>query len=147
MATVVWPPATPAADSLLIADLDRAAPGWTLQATREMSGREVAEALWTFLAPLTGRPPPTVEALAEIEFDRALEEVAAGREFDPASLSTAAMDVFHARITVALAAAMVADAEGSQVMRLPQGLSDQARARAVLLRLLYQAPLSIEGLR
>ncbi|MDP1617306.1 hypothetical protein [Phenylobacterium sp.] len=146
MPTAIWPTPNSAADALLVRLLEKVLPDWKRRAVQELTGYDVAEFLWDVIAPLKGRAAPTAQPLAEIEVDASLAALAEGADFSFDRLSSAAQDVFHARLLVALAGAMVAGAEGNAVMLLPLGLPEAERSRAVLVRLLYQAPLSIEGL-
>ena len=142
----IWPGQNPKADALLGAYLDRALRGWRLRIRwDEVSADEVVETLWPL--PATLKTETTVAPLAEELADAHLEKIAEGAPMVFDDLEPVVKAVLQARVLVALAGATAATLTQGPVMRLPHGLSVEQRQRAIVLRSLYQAALSIEGLQ
>lgn len=141
----IWPSPNAKADALLGAHLDRTLPGWRLQ-TRwvELNGDKVAEMLWPLISTL--KTEAKVRPLAEELADAHLEAIAMGAPMSFDELEAATVAVLQARLLVAITGAMAGSMTPGPVMRLPHGLNDGQTTTAVVLRTLYQAPLSIDGL-
>lgn len=146
MSELTWPPPNPAADALLRQLLHRISPGWTVRPWADVDGDAVLALLWHWTPAFKGRGDPATSWAGEIALDRALEHVVDGEPMDPLRLNPEAQSAFHARLVVAMAGASAAMLTPGPVMRLPRGLDAEQQRQAVTLRLLYGAPLSIQGL-
>lgn len=143
----LWPANNPAADNLLASFLDRVRPGWAALAMAPVPGSVAQAALWPWGERFKGRAGLPGTPAGEIEVDRGLEKLAAGQPFPWAQLSEEGLRTLVARLLVALTGATYAMIEGDRtVMILPAGLGPEDQATAIALRLLYQGPLSIEGM-
>lgn len=146
MTDVTWPPPNPAAEELLRRLLNLISPGWTLRPWADLDGNEILTLLWHWTPAFKGRGEPSTSWMGEIALDRALERTVEGAALDLLMLNPDAQSAFHARLAVAMAGASAAMLSLGPVMRLPRGLDEEQRRQAVTLRLLYGAPLSIQGL-
>lgn len=147
METKLWPGDNAAADTLLARFLDRAAPGWSIRRLEGVRGSMAQEVLWPWGQRFKGHAAEPGTPMGEIAVDRALELYATGAPFPWETLGREGEKTLMARVMIALTGASYAALDGDEtVLRLPPGLNARDRARAIELRLLYQAPLSIEGM-
>lgn len=137
----------PAADRLLERYLDRVSAGWRLRILVPLSGDDVLGLLWPLMQSLRSVLTVPGTPSGETQVDRALETIADGAPLRFDNMTPEARATVGARLMVAMTGVAAGMLTPGPVMRLPQGLTADQSLCAVVLRSLYLAPLSIEGLQ